>query len=83
MATSPESAATASNERTRIAITNVRVFDGEGLGEATTVVIDGGVIGSDPEDADVIDGQGGVLLPGLIDAHVHLYNDQNLRQMWT
>jgi len=58
------------------AITNVRVFDGEGLGEPTTVAIDDGILSAGgPADGgrggDVVDGAGGTLLPGLIDTHVH------------
>ena len=56
----------------KIAVTNVRVFDGRQLVPGGTVVICGGRIGTDPAGAQVIDGAGGVLLPGLIDAHVHL-----------
>ena len=40
----------------KTAITNVRVFDGQGLRPPGTVVIDGDRIGTDPEDAQVIDG---------------------------
>ncbi|TCO65029.1 amidohydrolase family protein [Actinocrispum wychmicini] len=57
------------------AITNVRVFDGEQVLPHHTVVVDGhditAVGGPPPEDATVVDGRGGTLLPGLIDAHVH------------
>ncbi|KAJ6451350.1 hypothetical protein C8R47DRAFT_1189273 [Mycena vitilis] len=53
------------------AITNVRVFDGERLTPLTTVFIEGEVIVPYLNDAVLIDGQGGVLLPGLIDAHTH------------
>ena len=56
----------------KVALTNVRVFDGGRLIPGSTVVISGGLIGTDPAGAQVIDGDGGVLLPGLIDAHVHL-----------
>jgi imidazolonepropionase-like amidohydrolase len=56
----------------KIVVTNVRVFDGRQLVPGGSVVIDGGLIGTDPAGAHVIDGAGGVLLPGLIDAHVHL-----------
>ncbi len=56
----------------KIALTNARVFDGRQLADHRTVVIDAGRIAADPRGARVIDCQGGVLLPGLIDAHVHL-----------
>ncbi|MCC5863842.1 MAG: amidohydrolase family protein [Wenzhouxiangella sp.] len=59
---------------------NVRVFDGQSdaLSEPTRVLVGGNrirAIGQDVEasaDARVIDGQGHTLMPGLIDAHVHL-----------
>lgn len=64
---------------TSSSITNVRVFDGAELGVPTTVGISDGLIvsigqpraGSGPTGT-VVDGNGGVLLPGLIDAHVHV-----------
>jgi imidazolonepropionase-like amidohydrolase len=56
----------------KIALTNARVFDGRQLTRDQTVVIEAGWIGNDPAGARVIDCGGGVLLPGLIDAHVHL-----------
>ena len=65
----------------RTAITNVRVFDGAGLTGPRTVVLDGGVIGADAAGARMIDGDGGVLLPGLIDAHIHLHGPENLDQL--
>lgn len=59
-------------------ITNVRVFDGAALVNASAVRIDGPAVVAigdpsmvRPED-EIIDGQQGTLLPGLIDAHVHL-----------
>jgi imidazolonepropionase-like amidohydrolase len=58
------------------AITNVRVFDGERLGGPSTVVVDDGLLSaralSDVAGAEVVDGGGGTLLPGLIDTHVHV-----------
>jgi imidazolonepropionase-like amidohydrolase len=60
----------------KIALTRVRVFDGRRLLEPGTIVFEDGVIGGDPHGARVIDGHGGVLLPGLIDAHVHLHGPQ-------
>ncbi|QLY28632.1 amidohydrolase family protein [Nocardia huaxiensis] len=56
----------------RFVLSNVRVFDGRIVGEPTSVAIDGSVIGGDVGGAEIIDGAGGVLVPGFIDAHVHL-----------
>jgi imidazolonepropionase-like amidohydrolase len=61
---------------TALAITNVRVFDGERLSEPVTVAVDGETISAvqpagDARGADEVDGGGGALLPGLIDTHVH------------
>ena len=65
----------------KIALAQVRVFDGHRVREPGTVVIDGTVIGTDPAGARVIDGDGGVLLPGLIDAHIHLSGVETLEQL--
>jgi imidazolonepropionase-like amidohydrolase len=65
----------------KTALTNVRVFDGTALSEPVTVVIDDGMIGTGPAGADVIDGDGGVLVPGLIDSHIHLHNLDTLDQL--
>lgn len=62
----------------KIALTNVRVFDGERLLDPATVVIDGDRIGVDQAGARTLDGAGGVLLPGLIDCHVHLTDEATL-----
>ena len=65
------------------AIKNVRVFDGSGLTPLQTVVIDHGAIAAMGilASADTtIDGQGGALLPGLIDAHVHVLAPSELEQ---
>ena len=69
-----------------IAFQNIRIFDGESnrLAEGKTVVVEGGRISavSDapaPHGAEVLDCGGRVLMPGLIDAHVHAYaNDVNV-----
>ena len=60
-------------------IRDVRVFDGESVAERQTVVVSDGKIaavgGSGvamPQGAEEIAGEGRTLLPGLIDAHVHL-----------
>ena len=62
----------------KIALTNVRVFDGDGLLEPATVVIEGDRIGTDPAGATTVDGDGRVLLPGLIDCHIHLTDEATL-----
>jgi imidazolonepropionase-like amidohydrolase len=60
-------------------IRDVRVFDGEHVQEHRSVLIAGGKIArvgdaglKAPAGAEVINGKGRTLLPGLIDAHVHL-----------
>lgn len=62
----------------RTAITNVQIFNGNGLSSLSTVIMTGeyitqiGPYSSTPVvGTKVIDGQGGVLLPGLIDNHCH------------
>ncbi|WP_411070593.1 amidohydrolase family protein [Streptomyces sp. cmx-4-25] len=62
----------------KIALNHVRIFDGTRLTEPSTVVIDGTVIGTDPAGARTIDADGAILLPGLIDAHVHLHGPETL-----
>ena len=63
-----------------IAITNVRVFDGNALTEERTVVIDQGVISNATTAERTFDGQHGTLLPGFIDSHVHLASLDQLEQ---
>jgi imidazolonepropionase-like amidohydrolase len=65
----------------KIAVSNVRVFSGRELWGPTTVIIDGGIVGSDSAGARVIDAGGATLLPGLIDAHVHLLEELHLQQL--
>jgi imidazolonepropionase-like amidohydrolase len=65
----------------RTALLNARVFDGQRLSEPRTVVIDGSVIGDDPSGALQVDVAGAALLPGLIDAHVHLHGLENLQAL--
>ncbi|RYC65135.1 hypothetical protein CHU98_g1130 [Xylaria longipes] len=68
--------------KTRTAINNVRVFDGYQLLPATTVVIEGDNIAEVGNSGDAtvhIDGEGGMLLPGFIDAHAHPSNITHLQ----
>ena len=65
----------------KIALTNVRVFDGRELRGLTAVVIEGGIVGDNSEGARIIDAGGATLLPGLIDAHVHLLNEGHLQKL--
>jgi imidazolonepropionase-like amidohydrolase len=64
-----------------IIIRDVRVFDGERMWPKATVRIRNGLIeaiGSDatvPSGAQVVEGRGRTLLPGLIDAHTHSWGD--------
>lgn len=65
-------------------IQNVRVFDGNKVLTARHVLIDQGKIvdanfkGSLSPQMRVINATGKTLLPGLIDAHVHAFQDQDL-----
>ena len=67
-------------EPNRIMFTNVNVFDGvsDSLAMGTNVLVENDVIaavGSSipvPEGAEVIDGGGRTLMPGLIDMHAHM-----------
>ncbi|WP_103348869.1 amidohydrolase family protein [Amycolatopsis sp. CA-128772] len=65
----------------KTALRNIRVFDGRELTGPSTVVIDGPVIGTDPAGAEVVEGGGAVLLPGLIDAHIHLQDRRTLEKL--
>ncbi|MFC1766093.1 amidohydrolase family protein [Planctomycetota bacterium] len=81
---SPSSATEDVNKVT--VIQNVRVFDGNQVIPQSTVLFrSGGVLDVNegatiPEGAEVIDGEGKTLLPGLIDAHVHVWEEAQLRQ---
>jgi imidazolonepropionase-like amidohydrolase len=67
-------------------IEHVRVFDGTRVLEDTNVSVEGGLIravGSNarkPADAQVVNGAGKTLLPGLIDAHTHTIDAATLQQ---
>lgn len=69
-----------------LVIRNVRVFDGFTFREGLNVVIRDGIVDSVvprvdvPQHATVVDGAGQTLLPGLIDAHVHVLHAEALQQ---
>ncbi|AHH18576.1 putative amidohydrolase [Nocardia nova SH22a] len=77
----PRTEDTAATGREKVALTNVRIFDGTVLRSPSTVVIDGDTIGADPGGARVIDCAAMILLPGLIDAHVHVEDLGNLTRL--
>ncbi|MBN2012947.1 tetratricopeptide repeat protein [candidate division KSB1 bacterium] len=67
-------------------IENVRIFDGEQVIPKGAVLFGEGkiiAVGTDvdiPNETERIDGAGKTLLPGLIDAHVHVADEQDLKQ---
>ncbi|HWL85399.1 MAG TPA: CIA30 family protein, partial [Polyangiaceae bacterium] len=69
-----------------LAIRDVRVFDGQKVAARATVLVDGKrivAIGENitpPAGTEVVDGTGKTLLPGLIDAHVHVFDGAQLEQ---
>ncbi|MEU9454927.1 amidohydrolase family protein [Streptomyces sp. NPDC048277] len=56
----------------KITLANVRVCDGAAIGPRSAITIDDGLITDDPSRAQTFDAQGATLIPGLIDAHVHV-----------
>ena len=72
------SSAPARQAQEEFAFRNVDVFDGSRMIRRTNVLVRGGMVravGRDvivPASAQVIDGRGKTLLPGLFDAHIHL-----------
>ena len=77
----------AKSPATPVAFTNVKLFDADGLRflDDQTVVVDMGVIVSvgpaaktkPPAGAQVIDGKGKTLVPGMWDCHMHVGDDYN------
>ena len=82
-------AATAHKFDAPLAITNVRIFDphAKALTALSTVTVKDGVITAvvpgvtDVGGDYVVDGQGGTLVPGLIDMHAHLGQDGALKNI--
>src|SRR5262245_4006428 len=72
-------------QKTPILFQKVRVFDGTKVIAETDVLIqDGKIKEMGPDlvagEAEVVDGAGKTLLPGLIDAHVHVHGAETLEQ---
>lgn len=65
---------------------DVELFDGREFRTGMTVVVQDGTVtavaadAEVPEAAQVIDGTGRTLLPGLIDSHVHVFSPEALEQ---
>ncbi len=65
---------------------DVRVFDGTRAVASTTVIVRDGRVAllepgaAVPEGANVVDGKGKTLLPGLIDCHTHTFTPDHLKQ---
>jgi imidazolonepropionase-like amidohydrolase len=81
-------AAAAANERPTIAITDVSIVDvehGRLVGPRTVVIANGRIVTIDApshapsEGTERIDGRGKFLMPGLVDMHVHLFNNASHR----
>ncbi len=69
----------------RFAIVDVKLFDGETVREHQTVLVEGGKIISvtakgSPAGVPTVAGAGKMLMPGLIDAHVHAYPENALAE---
>jgi imidazolonepropionase-like amidohydrolase len=66
-------------------ITNASVFDGERLLPPTNVIVRDGLISSIDAEADTrgldqVDGTGATVLPGLLNAHAHTEDAEQLRE---
>ncbi len=65
-------------------IEHVRVFDGQKIqADKNVLIVDGKIqdsnfTGKPAADTTIVNGKGRTLLPGLIDAHVHAFQDQEL-----
>jgi imidazolonepropionase-like amidohydrolase len=80
--------AAATAQKTPVLFQKVRVFDGVKVIPETDVMIQHGKITDigpnlPAENAKVVDGAGKTLLPGLIDAHVHVHGAETLEQALT
>ena len=83
------SAAAHAAERPIVAITDVAIVDvehGRTIGPRTVLVRDGRIAAIDvpsaaavPKSAERVDGRGRFVIPGLVDMHVHLFNNASRR----
>lgn len=84
-AVEPHSVAIADRARADFLVSHVRVFDGEHVRDDMQVAVEGGIVRAVGRELTgwsrlpAIDGTGATLLPGLIDAHVHVENAGDLR----
>lgn len=63
----------------KTAITNVLIFNGEIVTGPGCIVIESGLISDDATGAEeIIDGTGCMIIPGLIDTHVHVASEAEL-----
>ena len=70
------------NAPPKTAIVNVKVWNGACFGQETTVVLSGGIItNANPAGATIVNGNGGYLIPGLIDSHCHIQSCSYLTAM--
>jgi hypothetical protein len=66
--------------RSKTAISNVRVFDGSCFTPPKTIFTDDGIITSNEENVTPsINATGQILIPGLIDSHIHISSVQGLK----
>ncbi|KAI1407052.1 hypothetical protein F5Y13DRAFT_175771 [Hypoxylon sp. FL1857] len=66
----------------KMAIQNVRVFDGYTISKPQTVIIDGEYISDGNDNVEqTIDAGNRILIPGLIDAHTHVQSVEGLENM--
>ncbi|KIY00246.1 uncharacterized protein Z520_03931 [Fonsecaea multimorphosa CBS 102226] len=65
-----------------IVIQNVHAFNGENFTTRDVVIRDGKIAADrEADDVQIVDGQGRYLIPGLIDAHVHLRAEEQLEKL--
>ena len=81
MASAIDAASSVAVKAKKVVIKNVRIFDGSRITEPRAVVVENGLIACDPNGAEEIDAENNILIPGLIDCHVHLQTDADLHAM--